>query len=136
MSQLVNATKKYANITLNLNGVNYKISQAFEFPEQNLSVEEPLNVSRKKTILFGDIPTDNNINLEFKEIASGGNGAIYKIGDYAVKVEKNGASIEEEAEGMYNFRKEILEEAKREYFPKIYGYGILTKVDEGFDKGD
>ena len=35
MSQLVNATKKYANITLNLNGVNYKISQAFEFPEQN-----------------------------------------------------------------------------------------------------
>ena len=127
---------KYADIKLNLNGVKYEISQAFEFPEQNLSVKESSNGSRKKTILFGDIPTDNNINLEFKEIASGGNGAIYKIGDYAVKVEKNGASIEDEAKGIYNFGENIKNAKKKKYFPKIYGYGILTKVDEGFDKGD
>ena len=110
---------KYADIKLNLNGVKYEISQAFEFPEQNLSVKESSNGSRKKTILFGDIPTDNNINLEFKEIASGGNGAIYKIGDYAVKVEKNGASIEDEAKGIYNFGENIKNAKKKNISQKF-----------------
>jgi len=128
MAQL-DVKDKYANITLNLNGVKYKISQAFEFPEQNLSVKESLNRSRKKTILFGDIPIEDGENLQFKEIGRGGNGAVYQIGNYAVKVNFS-VEAKEEAEGMYNFRK-IVKDEKKKHFPEIYGYGTLTKVDGG-----